>query len=498
MYRLIVWLSLYIGTTQIGYAASVEEVYAHLNRIESKFNPKEKTASAQKLVDTFKPIVNSLREKFSAFKTEYRKKMVEGLFVDGNLHPGLKSSLDFNRLIQRVCREPIIVDLFSAYQTAYLNQAGIFPGLVLVSKKMKGIVEGNLFEIERDDFLLAIEDLKKKIQPSSMKNWIQVEWKERGFHEIHTPEINEDQFKLIQRFHSNDLTTVQFLIDGFYMKAIWRLRNLGFMKEAEGVETWLNQIATRDDKVEKIGSLGGGTTITKLVQYPFEIKGVYKTPPKSSDPYQGFVEWWSSKVSKFEHEIAAYRVDRLLNLNYVPLTKKVKLENGVGSLQYFVEPATQARFMNQAKNPKSSSRWVKHRGRALEDGNIRLFDWIISNADRNIDNYLIQDDGQVVLIDHAFSFFYKTKYAPTSFAFEHMIPSRRVFEALSFCDSNPTIVEQELKGYVTSRDIGVVKQRIHYAYTTLQHLIKKRGADTVFEKADALDKRLGIYRPDLL
>jgi len=491
----------------------------HIENRLRKIHNNDSSSNKEDLFKKLKPIVDSLREKFSKTTAEFHKELAENMFEKGELNPSLITNTDFNRLIQNIYQKQNITKYFTAYQTSYLEHASTYPGLILLSKKMKGLIEGHAFDIERDDFLLAVDELGKKIRsyfqqtvsenPSilkSLKNfpslkereWIQREWKKMGFDMSQIPQITETQFALIKKFHANDVKTIQFLIDGLYLKAFWRLRNLGFLKQADGLEEWISTSACADSEVKSIGPLGGGVTITKLVTYPFGIRGVYKPIVKPGAPYRGVLEWIGDKLARYKHEIAAYRIDRLLNLNYVPITKEVHLTDGVGSLQYFVEPATQARFMNQAKNPKASFRWAKHRGRALEDGNIRLFDWIISNIDRNIDNYLIQEDGQMVLIDHSFSFFYQSKHSPSSSSFLHqMVPSRRVFYALSLCDKNPKMVDQELRNWVSQQNLLLVKQRIHHAVVTIQKFIQKRGEDAVFSQMDELDERMGVSRLDL-
>lgn len=468
--------------------------------------------------DALVPIVEELRGKISTLKAEFHRKMLEDLIQNRALHPNIKTAQDLNQAIQNIYQSDAIRAHFSAYEAIYLGHAdGVF-GVALLSKKLKGIIEGEVFSIERDDFLLGVDEVAKKIRtefqhivkedPSLLqkiqrphghkeKEWIREEWRAQGFHAMKIPEVSEEQFKLIQQIQAHDSKTLQLLLDGLYLKAFWRLRNLGLMKQAEIIEKWITDTACADTQVQSVGVLGGGVTITKLVKYPFGIKGVYKPVVKPGDPYRGFLEWIGDKLARYRHEVAAYRIDRLLNLNYVPITKEVHLAEGVGSLQYFVEPATQARFMNQAKNPKNSLRWARHHGRALEDGNIRLLDWIISNVDRNIDNYLIQEDGQVVLIDHSFSFFYKTANTPTAAEFAQMIPSRRVYYALLYCHDHPEIIEQEVSHWVSKWDLHLIKIRIAYATTMLQKLIQKKGEDVVFANSDAVDRQMGVERPDL-
>ena len=100
-------------------------------------------------------------------------------------------------------------------------------------------------------------------------------------------------------------------------------------------------------------------------------------------------------VDSYESEIAAYNLSRLLGLDSVPPVVRRK----GGSLQLWIEGATTEASRLKADapppDPESYERQMQ---------NLRVFDNLIANTDRNPGNILLTDDGRVWFIDHTRSF----------------------------------------------------------------------------------------------
>ncbi len=96
--------------------------------------------------------------------------------------------------------------------------------------------------------------------------------------------------------------------------------------------------------------------------------------------------WWED----YRSEVAAYRIDVLLGLDMVPPTVARLLGPRRGSLQLWVEG-----FSMFGDDPDSTripqELWDR----------IKVFDFLMSNPDRNQGNILIAQDGRVALIDHS-------------------------------------------------------------------------------------------------
>jgi len=104
----------------------------------------------------------------------------------------------------------------------------------------------------------------------------------------------------------------------------------------------------------------------------------------------------------WQYEIAAYQMDKLLDLNMIPPTVEREFKGKKGSLQYWVSsPMSELDRTEQKKGiPKSRyDNWVKRRYIA------RAFDCLIANNDRTQQNIRYTADMRWILIDHSRSFY---------------------------------------------------------------------------------------------
>ena len=131
--------------------------------------------------------------------------------------------------------------------------------------------------------------------------------------------------------------------------------------------------STYDHKKDKVKRLGGATR-PLLIDLQCGIKGVFKS--KQIHP-----------SSNYKSEIAAYRVSKLFGFDLVPITIEKKVNKQKGSLQYFVT------------NTESAQSILGY----IKSNELNIFDYIIRNKDRNIDNILILGNKDVA-IDHGLSF----------------------------------------------------------------------------------------------
>ena len=100
-------------------------------------------------------------------------------------------------------------------------------------------------------------------------------------------------------------------------------------------------------------------------------------------------------VDSYESEIAAYNLARLLGLSNVPPVVRRK----GGSLQIWVENAT-----TEASRLKDGAEPADPIGFEHQIQNLRVFDNLIANTDRNPGNILLDSRGKVWFIDHTRSF----------------------------------------------------------------------------------------------
>jgi hypothetical protein len=106
--------------------------------------------------------------------------------------------------------------------------------------------------------------------------------------------------------------------------------------------------------------------------------------------------------------VAAYRIDRLLELNMVPATVERRLDGAPGSFTWWVDDVLmdeQERYRRKRPVPDSRD-WNEQMWLT------RLFDQLIANVDRNLGNLLIDRSYNIWMIDHSRAF--RVNKAPRS------------------------------------------------------------------------------------
>ena len=102
----------------------------------------------------------------------------------------------------------------------------------------------------------------------------------------------------------------------------------------------------------------------------------------------------------YKFNVAAYRVDRLINLNMVPVSVERKLGGKYASVTWWVDDV----LMMEGERFKKK---VEPPNRALWNDqmqNARVFNELVYNTDANLGNVLITKDWQVALVDFSRAF----------------------------------------------------------------------------------------------
>jgi hypothetical protein len=101
----------------------------------------------------------------------------------------------------------------------------------------------------------------------------------------------------------------------------------------------------------------------------------------------------------WQTEIAAYEVDKIIGLGMVPATVQRTIRGKVGSLQWWVESKMpEAQRVKENIQPPDIEQWNRTMYK------MRLFDQLIYNVDRHLNNVLVTADFDLRLIDHSRSF----------------------------------------------------------------------------------------------
>jgi hypothetical protein len=103
---------------------------------------------------------------------------------------------------------------------------------------------------------------------------------------------------------------------------------------------------------------------------------------------------------KWRYEVAAYRLDRLLDIGLVPVTVERQIEGTQGSLQLWIEDATTLQSAADRDLPIGDERLLLERLMSMY-----VLDQLIANVDRNFGNVLVRPQlDDFYLIDHSRAF----------------------------------------------------------------------------------------------
>lgn len=157
-------------------------------------------------------------------------------------------------------------------------------------------------------------------------------------------------------------------------------------------------------KVKSVKDIGIGVTLPQKVT--LELDGVTRFAAFKTidEKRQGITQLGNAPPDinfqdSWQTEIPAYVVDMIIGLGMVPATVERRINNRVGSLQWWVASMMpEAERAKQKVQPPDKEAWEQV---VLK---MRLFDALIFNVDRHANNILVTHDFQLRLIDHSRSF----------------------------------------------------------------------------------------------
>ena len=163
----------------------------------------------------------------------------------------------------------------------------------------------------------------------------------------------------------------------------------------DALESWLEQ-------AEIVGMEELDTGITKprrvtLRKEGVELHAVFKTLSTDfgiQDRAQAL-----NQADRYQYELAAYKLDRLLELNMVPVTVLRTVKREKGALQFWVEGSINVRKVLEQKLQPAG--WCDSEP---QYNLMNVFDLLIHNTDRTQENALFTKDWTLVLIDHTRAF----------------------------------------------------------------------------------------------
>jgi len=230
-------------------------------------------------------------------------------------------------------------------------------------------------------------------------------------------------------------------------------------------------------KVVDQEQLGGKEAVTEPWKLTLEINGekfhaLWKNP---LGRMKGFLESW-------KWEIAAYRLDKLIGLNMVPVTVERRFQEELGSCQLWIEETPTLKTQQEEDIKKLSYQVLPWNLSLFKQ---RAWDNLIYNTDRHLNQYLVTKDWRMLLIDHSRSFatsrasvrklIYDEKYAEGPFLMKQL--PRTLY------DNIKALTAEKIKGvvgdYLTQAEIEAVLLRRDLVIAWVDKRIKELGVDEV-------------------
>jgi hypothetical protein len=158
-----------------------------------------------------------------------------------------------------------------------------------------------------------------------------------------------------------------------------------------------------------------------------------------------------NESDRFEYELAAYKVDRLIGLDMVPVTVLRTINGHPGALQFWINDAINVRKMLEQKLQPAG--WCDVRP---QYNLMNVFDILIHNTDRTQENALFTKDWTLVLIDHTRAFPALVKNPTLLYKGEPVVPPAL---AARLAALNEEVLTKALTPYLQKRQITSLLKR---------------------------------------
>lgn len=214
-----------------------------------------------------------------------------------------------------------------------------------------------------------------------------------------------------------------------------------------------------DAKVAKLEEVPIGVTRpSRAVLQDADCARAFAWKPLRPGRYSGY---WES----YKSEIAAYEMDKLLDLNMVPVAVERKVNGITGAAIVWLSGVRSwDQILPLPKPPAWPIRLVR----------MKMFDCLVGNPDRNKGNMLIDEAWQLYLIDHSRAFVAERRLPPASL-FQNV--DRALWERMLALDE--ATLEQHLGQWLDRRQIRSILQRRDAMKKHIDSLVAKQG-DRVF------------------
>ena len=213
--------------------------------------------------------------------------------------------------------------------------------------------------------------------------------------------------------------------------------------------------------------------IVKLESVPIGVTKPERAILESGGPVGRFV-WKALRpgyskgfMESYKAEIAAYKMDQMLDLKMVPPYVERNIEGKNGAAGMWIENTKQWSVAKPPQGPEP--KW------SIQLTKMKMFDLLIANIDRNQGNLIYDNDWHLFLIDHSRAFIGKKDL-------KGIAPVGRVHRGLWNKMEALTLesLEAGLGEWVSTNDKKAILIRRDKMAEAIKELIAKRGETSVF------------------
>lgn len=170
--------------------------------------------------------------------------------------------------------------------------------------------------------------------------------------------------------------------------------------------------------------------------------------------------FWES----YKSEIAAYELDKVLELGLVPPVVEKRWEGQLGAAVLWLSPV---RSWKETEAKPKPARWN------IQAVDMKMFDNLIGNKDRNAGNFLVDDEWNLFLIDHSRAF-----VGSRDLPWELVHVDGALWTRMQALDE-PGLTAA-LGKWLGRGDIRAMLARRDRMKVAIDALVKKKGASAVF------------------
>lgn len=199
-------------------------------------------------------------------------------------------------------------------------------------------------------------------------------------------------------------------------------------------------------------------------------RGIWKNPKGIQ---LGFLEGW-------QYEIAAYEMDKLLELNMIPPTVEREFKRKRGSLQLAINKLyseleifeEKIKFPREKSDNRSNTKYMT-----------RAFDCLIANDDRTQENILYNTDWRTILIDHSRAFRSTREHTKNLMYGKNGLKGALLIRRLprSFVEKIKALtlenVQEAVGSYLKKKEVKAILMRKELLLQEIEEMIQEVGED---------------------